>query len=99
MYGKVVALVVIMAAVALASPMPDPKAAAAANPGYINGYGRYVATNEDYADPASPYYNPYAVGPNNVNPFKPYSDPFNLNPAAFPQGASAYSAYYTGKYY
>ncbi|KAL1456651.1 hypothetical protein WDU94_001364 [Cyamophila willieti] len=88
MYSKVVALVVIMAAVALADPIPQPRADA--NPGYTNSYGRYVPTNEDFANPASPYYNPYAVGPNHVNPYNPAADPY-VNPAANP---AAYPAYY-----
>lgn len=61
MYGKVVALVVILAAVAMANPEPEPVAKPEPNPGYYTPYGKYVPTNEDFLNPRSPYYNPALV--------------------------------------
>uniref|UniRef100_A0A8D9BXR0 Uncharacterized protein n=1 Tax=Cacopsylla melanoneura TaxID=428564 RepID=A0A8D9BXR0_9HEMI len=81
MYGKVVALLVIMAAVALPSPLPEPKPVAqpAPNPVYYNQYGTYVPTNSDYLNPSSRYYNPYGA-----NPYAGYSRLIQVKYSAIP---------------
>ncbi|KAL1456652.1 hypothetical protein WDU94_001365 [Cyamophila willieti] len=74
MYGKIVALVVIMAAVALAGPMPQPNPVAQPdpNPGYYTPYGHMCQPIKDYLNPRSSFYNPYAANPYaGYNPYAP----------------------------
>lgn len=71
MFAKVLALIVIFAAVAVAIPEPraQPHPAPQPNPGYFNRYGNYVPTSEDYAITRSLYATPYPyVAPAYVNP-------------------------------
>lgn len=72
MYGKVIALVVILAAVATAEPNPEP--APQPEPGYVNKFGNYVPTVEDYAYPRGYLYNPayYPYSPYVDYPYQPY---------------------------
>uniref|UniRef100_A0A8D8WVK6 Uncharacterized protein n=1 Tax=Cacopsylla melanoneura TaxID=428564 RepID=A0A8D8WVK6_9HEMI len=72
MLVKAVALVVVLAVVVKADPIPQPDP----NPGYFNKYGTYVQTVEDYASPFSPYFNaPYAAAYGSFNPYIDYAYP------------------------